>query len=478
MSIKLNFLYSSILTVSNYIFPLITFPYLSRILGPNNIGVCNFIDSVVNLFILFSMMGMGYFAVREIACNNSSSENRSKAFLGLFVLNLITTVFALIVLILCFIFIPRLNQHLDLFIFGAFKLLFNFLLFEWFFRGVEDFKYITNRSLIIKVVYVVSVFILVKDKNDYDIYYILSTLVIAINALFNIIRIKKYIRLKNFVIQIRTYIKPYVIYGMYSFLTSMYTSFNVVFLGFVTNDIQVGYYTTVTKLYGIILAFFTAFTTVMLPRMSSLIAQNNTRHFLSLIDKSLDFLYAVTFPLIIVIFVYSNLIVDIIAGSGLEGAYIPLKIVSILLFINGYEQIIIIQILMPLKKDKSILFNSLAGAIIGLTLNVLLVSSLACIGSSLVWLASEIVVLACGQYFVTKYTRIYFPYKKTSQYLLLSLPLFLIVYVTDLFFNTQIGSLFINIPIIILYSLFIDIYIMKNSFAFLVIDNITKIIKK
>ena len=241
MSIKKNFFYSTILTTANYVFPFLTYPYVSRILGVEKIGMCNFADSIIHYFILFSMLGISSVGIREIAkCQNDKSL-RSKVFSSLFCITAVSTLLALIILFICTLLVPQLFQYRILMGIGALKILSNFLLVEWLFKGMEDFKYITQRTLIVKFLYVGSVFIFVKDESDYIVYYFLLTLMIMINALINVLYARKYISISfkcNWVV----YIKPLIIMWIYALLTNMYTTFNTSFLGFQSGEIHVGYF--------------------------------------------------------------------------------------------------------------------------------------------------------------------------------------------------------------------------------------------
>lgn len=279
MSLKKNFIYSSILTTSQYLFPLLTYPYVSRVLGVTNIGVVNYVDSLVNYFILFSMLGMSVIGIREIATANVGKESLSRAFWGLFALNGVTTLIALIALIVCIYTIPEFYQYKSLLYIGIIKLIGNFCLIDWFYKGVENFKYITNRTILIKILYVISVFVFIHKPEDYGIYFLLTVLTIGLNAIFNIAYVFKFIKIKNVSVSILRYIKPFISMGIYQVLTSMYTSFNVAFLGWTISTKEVGYYTTATKIYGLILALYGAFTGVMLPRMSNLLSENRTEEF-------------------------------------------------------------------------------------------------------------------------------------------------------------------------------------------------------
>ena len=256
-NIKKNFFYSSILTTANYIFPILTYPYVSRVLGVNNIGICNFIDSIINYFILFSMMGIATIGIREVAACKDREE-RNKIFNGLFFLNTLSTTIMLITLITAIFFIPELYEYKELMFVGAFKLFFNYLLVEWLYKGLEYFKFITIRTLIVKVIYVVSVFVFVRKANDYFVYYLLLSMMVVINAIINILYARKFVTFTFKKLTIRPFVKPFFIFGFYMFLTSMYSSFNVAYLGFVSGEVEVGYFTTATKLFSILLALYTA----------------------------------------------------------------------------------------------------------------------------------------------------------------------------------------------------------------------------
>ena len=164
-SLKKNFIYSTILTTANYIFPLITFPYISRVLGVENVGLCSFIDSIINYFVLFATMGMNVLGIREIARIKNDHQKLNATFSSLFALNFLSTLFMLLLLIVVTVFVPTLRENMDLMLVGGVKLLSTFLLIEWFYKGIEEFKYITIRTLIVRIAYVVSVFLFVRLCN-------------------------------------------------------------------------------------------------------------------------------------------------------------------------------------------------------------------------------------------------------------------------------------------------------------------------
>lgn len=417
--IKKNFGYNLVLTVCNYLFPLLTYPYVSRVLGVSNIGICNFVDSIINYFILFSMLGVGSYGVREIARCKDNQVRRNDVFSNLFFINALMTIMSIIVLILCTFLIPRLLPYREFLGVGVLKVLFNLFLIEWFFQGIQQFKYITIRSVIVRFIYVILIFLFVKNHDDTLIYYALTCLTIVLNSVFNWNYSKKFKRFSFKQIHISHYIKPILIFGYYRILTSMYTTFNTTFLGFSNNDTEVGYFSTATKLYGIIMAIFTAFTTVMVPHVSQLLQEGNKEKVQDILNITISGLVLVSVPMILICELFAPWIIYLIAGPGFEGAIVPFRIVICLLLVIGMEQIIIQQFLMASNSNKSIFKVSTYGAIVGLILNFLITPKFGAIGSSISWCCSEVVVLIVGVMLMKKHMGLILSFRNIKfQYLL------------------------------------------------------------
>lgn len=402
-SIKKNFAYSTVLTVSGYLCPLITFPYVTRVLGANNIGICNFVLGVIGYFVILANLGMMTVAIRETAAASGDRERLSKIFSSLLILHLISTIVAMVALTICIFLIPRFYEHKELLWIGTGQLFFNFLTIEWFYKGIENFKYITIRSIAVRFIQVILTFVVVRSPDDYINYFLLQFITVVINALINIIYSRNFVSFSLRDVDVRPYLKSFFVLGTYSILTSMYTTFNTMYLGIISTDTEVAYYTVATKLYTIILALFTAFTGVMLPHNSALMAEGRIDEFKTLLVKSFKFLLVFSIPVITLTEILAPLIIRIIAGPGYEGAILPMRLVMPLVFIIGAEQILIIQTLIPLKKDKAILLNSVIGATLGVLLNIILVPELLSIGSALVWIICEVVILMLSGVFVIKY---------------------------------------------------------------------------
>ena len=421
-SIKKNFAYKSVLTLSTYLINFITFPYVARVLGVERIGLVNFVDNTVNYFLLFATMGVGLLGVREIAAVKEDKKRRDQVYSSMLALNLLFTLVSLGIYLLCISTIPKLCQYDELFYIGTAKILFTVFLVEWFFTGVENFRYITLRSILIKVLYIISVFLFVRDTSDYRLYFILTVGVVVLNALINQLYIRKFVRVRWNNIQLFKYLKQNVTLGIYTLMTSMYLTFNVMYLGLVSNNTEVGYYTTAFKLYSVILGFFTAFTNVMLPRMSSLLANGEKDRFQELVNRSFSVMSTCCIPLILCSMIMAPQIVYILSGPGYEGAILPMRIIMPAAFAVGVAQVLAIQVLMPMKKDKVLLIASIIGAVVSLLINLLVVPSVKSVGSAVVLLCSEMGVTGMYVWYVLSQELILIPIKAIGKNVLFSLP--------------------------------------------------------
>lgn len=465
MSLKKNFIYSSILTVSTYLFPLLVYPYISRTLGLSNIGVVNFVDNLVNYFILISMMGITTVGVREIAAVRNNHEQLSSTFMSLLSLTGITTFIAILVLWIAMYTVPTLIPYQDLLYVGLLKLVFNLFLMEWFFMGMEDFKYITNRSILIKCIYVICVFLFIKDTSDYKIYYVLCVLMIVANAMVNLIYCRKFIHFSFNSIDIRPFYKAFLIMGVYVLLTNVYTMLNPVWLGFVTNTDEVGYFTTATKLHTIIMAVLLSFTNILFPRVSNLLSEGKQDEYWEKINISFDAICLFAFPTISYMLVAGPELLHLVVGDGFEGSYTPLRIITPLVLIIGIEQILVIQILMAMHQDKIVLRNSFIGAVVTFVFNILLTAGMGAVGSAIVWVIAECVIMVLSIAII--YRRFHYipPYKRILTYCAAYTPLLLLSLLAYNYLDNRYAMIITIALLTLLYTSIMEALILKNKVA-------------
>lgn len=468
-STKKNIAWSMVLSVSNYVFPLITYPYVSRVLGVNNIGICNYVDSIINYFILFSMLGVGSLGVREIAKVKDNKEKLQKVFSSLvavlFVLVIISTVILLILTYTLSLFEP----YKPFLLVGVVKLIFTAFTLSWLFQGLSEFRFVTITSIVIRIMYVIAVFAFVQDQSDCLKFFFFVSLTIVLNAVINWRYASKLVNFDYKSIHIKFYIGAILSYGSYLILTSMYTSFNVFFLGSVSSNIEVGYFSTATKLFSILMSVFSAFTTVMVPRVVELIERKDYAQLNSISKQTFQLIFAFSFPIIIGSEIYAESIIKIIAGQGYEGAVLPFRIVMFLMLVIALEQIIIQQFLMAVRESKCIVILSSIGAVVSITLNIILTPKIMSIGSSISWTVSELCILSASLYYFNKYFKFPLVFKIMPKYFLTSIPYVafcLLFYTPDVSLRLVIGFV-----LCLIWFYICNVIILKNEPIVQMIDS-------
>lgn len=474
-SIKKNFAYNSFLMVSNYIINLILFPYCARVLGVERFGTINFTQNIVQYFLFIAMMGITHMGVREIA-KQEGQEERNQCFSSLLMLNIIYTLISLIIFVPLIFCVNRFADIRALMLLGAVLIFFNTFTVEWYFRGIEDFKYITIRNLAIKVLYVISVFCFVHTPDDYILFFALTVGMTVLSAVVNYLYACKTVSFTFSNINIKKYLGSSLSLGVYSILTSMYTTFNVAFLGFVWDDIQVGYYTTALKLYTVVLGFYSAFTSVMLPRMTSIGNNGDAASFQRMISKSLELLFTFAIPLVIVLFILAPEIITLLAGPEYHPSILMSRIVVPMLFVVGVAQVMSFQILIPKGEDKTILYASVIGAVVGIISNIVLTRYYSAVGTCITVVITESIVTSFYVWIVRQKKYITLNVRSLLRYFIISLPYIVLCGVPHLLLgNKSVLSLITSFVFCTIYFLYVQYHWLQNEY---VVGIISKILKK
>ncbi len=426
MSLKKNLTYSLALTLSTYLIPVFVYPYVARVLGPSGIGAVDTVESIINYAILVSMMGLTTIGAREVAKARGDAQTLSAVFSSLFSLNVISTSLVLIGLTLLVWLVPQFSAAPTLMSIGMAKVVLNIFWIEWFFKGMELFRYITIRSICLRLCFILAVYLLVGDEADVVLYYVLWVSITAGNALFNWFYRRRFVRFSWRNISLNVYAKPFLLLGLFALSSAVYTQLNVFFLGLSCGWEQVGYYTMATKLYTVIMAVFTSLTTVMIPRMTVLVKENSEEEIRRLVNKTFQLLFLFAFPTVVFMEIFAPEIIYLIGGSGFAPSVLPMRMVMPLIFIIGTEQILMMQVLVPHRKDGIVFANALAGAAVCVLLNLLLLPGMQSMGSAIAWVCAEITVALLAVFWTWRTVRIGFPLGTLLRFAAFSLPYVLI----------------------------------------------------
>ena len=391
----LNFVMNAILTMSQFLFPLITFPYISRILLPTGTGKVSFATSVVSYFALFAQLGIPTYGIRACAKVRDDRKALERTVQELFLINLIMSILAYIVLFLAIAFVPRMRQEKALFLIVGLTILFNAIGMEWLYKALEQYTYITVRSIIFKLIAVVAMFVLVHEQKDYVIYGGISILAASASNVFNFFHAHKYVSIKpvgsyNF----RQHLKPIVIFFAMSCAATIYTNLDTVMLGFMTSDAEVGYYNAAVKIKSILVSVVTSLGVVLLPRASYYVECKLMDKFCRITHVALNFVILISVPLTVYFILFAKEGIFFLSGAEYEASIVPMQIIMPTLLFIGLTNIMGIQTLIPLGKEKVVLYSEIAGAVADLLLNVALIPSMASAGAAIGTVVTEGVVFA------------------------------------------------------------------------------------
>jgi len=394
-SIKKNLALNIINTVTTVFFPLITFPYASRIMGPSGIGEVNFLNSIIGYIVLFMSLGIPMYAVREIARVRDNAEQMNKTVLEILSLHLGLTFLGYVAVVIIGIFVPQVNANLPLFLILSLTLLFTTIGCDWFYQGTEDFKYITIRGITVKTVSMILLFVLVHSPKDILLYGVYCVAGSVGGNIFNFIRLRKFIHTdKNIFKSLHPlrHLRPSLEIFTLNVITSIYLQLNNVMLGFYKGSTAVGFYTAATKLMSVVLTISNALGPVIMPRVSNLLAEHKDEEFKRLAQKSYNFSFALTLPLSIGLFFVSPYAVRLLCGSQFEPAIAAAQIVAPIIFVVSFSGFMGTQTLYPMGKVKIIIFCTFLGCLADLILNIILMPILSFKGAAISYLSAEIVV--------------------------------------------------------------------------------------
>lgn len=391
-SVKVNYILNLINTGSQMLFPLITFPYACRVIGADGIGQVNFFQSIIQYISLFTCLGIPMYAIREIAKVRDDVVKMNRTATEILLLHtLLTFIGYIIVVILCFV-IPQIKSDVSLFLILSLIIFFTAIGCEWFYQGIEDFKYITIRGLFVKIFSVVLLFVFVKSKEDllnYGWYMVMGVLG---GNVFNFFRLRKYIHKENLVfsqLNVFRHLKPALQVFSLNMVISIYIQLNPVLLGFMKNALAVGYFTAATKLMQMIMKLSACLGSVMMPRASHLLAENKKEEFNRLIQKSYDFTIALSLPLTVGLIVCAPAIIRLLCGQEFETATLASQIIAPVIFMVGISNVIGIQILYPKGKINTVMRSCIFGAVLDLALCILLIPVFSYNGTAIAYVVAE-----------------------------------------------------------------------------------------
>lgn len=374
VNVKVNTIYNIIKSISTIIFPLITFPYSSRILMAENIGKINFGNSIVSYISLIASLGVSTYAIRECAKVRDDEKELEKVSSQIFSINVCSTLTAYIILGFILLFVDKLHEYRVLILIQSTIVIFATLGTDWLNSAMEDFKYLTIRTFAFQFIALILMFIFVRDADDYYIYTIITVFATSGGNVLNIFYRKKFCKVKfTLDMGLEKHIVPIMLVFSMVLSQTIYCNSDMTILGIMRNDYEVGLYSVAVRIYTIVNTMVASVALVVMPQMSCHFASKNYDKINELLRYSFSCIVVIGFPVIVGIATIAPEIVEIIAGAQYKAAALALRILMLALFFSFFGGIVSNIILIPSGREKICLQTGIASACVNIVANFILI---------------------------------------------------------------------------------------------------------
>ena len=469
-SLAKNSIYNIIYTIANILFPFVTSIYVSRILLPAGVGKVASAQNIASYFITIAALGLPSYGVREFAKIREKKDKRNKLFTELLLLNIISTTLAVIGFFLLVLANSGFNNEWSLYTACGLAIGFNYLNIDWMYQGLEEYGYITGRSLLIKGLSLLALFLFVKTKDDYVTYALISSLATGGNYIFNVIHARKFISIDLSRIELKSHIKPVLLIACIIFLSSIYNKIDVTMLNILATDESVGYYTYAQKTVNMVLTMSNAVTAALLPRLSYYY-DNNRAGFYKLLDKGFQVLCIMTLPLSVGMALVAPQAVEFLYGEAFEPAVLTIRLMCPLILIKGFGDLFCYQLVYSTKSEKIILPASASASVINIITNAALIPTLLQNGAVIASVFSELVTNAIQFIYMKKKVKFTINMKALMKGLISTIVMALSVYIImQLKLPNTIGLILEVLCGVISYTAVN--FIIKNSLFFEILEKV------
>jgi len=424
---KKNFFYTVLLSIVNILFPILSFPYASRILGPIGIGNVQFVVSFAQYFALFAALGIPIYGIKETARHRDDPAKLAAVFTEL------TTIYFIASLLLCAIYtgiifmFPFFENGRTMYLYAGLLIFLSFSYTDWFYIGLEQFRAITIRSVIIKTSSLVLLYAFVRNENDFSKYLLISIFSILGNQVLGFCMIFRKTHFTFTGLDFKKHIKPIFYIFSASIAASIYTVLDTVLLGFLATTRAVGLYTAAVKIIRMVFPFVTSMGTILMPGISKSFSDNDMPGVEKMLDNSFKFLTFFAIPVCVGIAILAPEFIVVFSGKEFVQAILCMQILSLLPILVGFGHFFHMQVLVPSGKNKEVFFSMLAGVVTCLALNFMIVPSLHETGAAIANIATELVVTTCYFFFIRKYYTLTHNWKFFFQSLICAIPFLPIV---------------------------------------------------
>ena len=400
-SITTNYIYNLIYQILTLVLPLVTTPYLSRVLGANAIGIYSYTYSILSYFLLFGALGVHLYGQREIAYVNDDKSKRKKAFIEIASCRFVTVAIAIIIFYFSFM---RTGEYAVFYRIWVLELIAIGVDISWFFQGMEEFKKTVVRNVVVRLVSVSLIFIIVKTPQDLIKYISIYAIADLIGNLSLWFYLPRYIKgIKTDKIRSFAHLPAIILLFIPQIANQVYNLLDKTMIGkMIVDKSEVGFYEQGQKVIRVLLTLVTSLGIVMIPRMANTFASGDKEKVYDYMKKSFKFVFFLAFPIVFGLMSVSQIFVPIFFGPGYEKVIILINVISPTILLTGMANVIGTQYLLPTKRQKEYTISITIGLVVNFILNYILIKLYSSIGASIATVLSELIVVIAQFYVIKK----------------------------------------------------------------------------
>lgn len=393
-SIKRNLIMNVLVTLSGVVNPLIVLPYVSRVLHPAGTGRVYFASSVISVFMLLAQMGIPVYGIRACARVRDDRKVLSGTASSIMGLQILFSAGSFVLLTMTAFTIPMLRSEKTLLILMGLGVLLNGINSDWLFQGLEEYPFLTGRAVFFKLASAGAIILLTRNPGDYIIYGPLTMVPAAAASVYNLFFLKKHVDLRltgpgeSF-----RHLGPAIHFFLLTAMTTVYTNLDMLMLGSIGGAAEAGYYGTAVKIKLGLVNLMIAGVSVLMPRASYLAESGEMNAFRRTITRAISTCLIISSGVSVLFALFAEDSILLLAGRDFERAVLPMTLIMFTLIPIGLSQILGMEVLIPLGREKQVIMGAAAGAAVDVVMNLFLIPAMGAAGAAISTLVSEVIVL-------------------------------------------------------------------------------------
>lgn len=472
-SITKNLILNMIKTAMSIIFPMITLSYASRVLGVKGIGKVSYGDSIVSYFVLIAALGISTYGIREVAKVKENQEKMNQLVIELLTINVVTCIITYVIFGIV-LQVPMFSAYKKLLIIQSVTILLNTIGVEWLFSALEEYVYITIRSILFQIIAIILMILFVKNTEDYCKYAAICVFAASGSQILNLWYSRKFVNIgiKN-IKNIKVHLKPILIIFGTNVASVIYMSLDTTMIGIIRDVGEVGLYSAAVKIVKIISTLLASISTVMLPRLSYYIENKKNKEYELLLEDSSNYTMMISIPCAIGLIIVSKDVIRVFSGTKFEEAYIALSILAFNQIFSSIDRILAWQVLMPIRKEKIVFFSTIIGAVSNFLLNLVIIKLLGYNGAAITTFISELIVFLVLVVVCRKKVNIIRIFKYTWQYILGTF----VIIIVGILVNENVDGVIIRLFLNVTFSVtgyMLVLMLLRNKYLYEILASVKR----